>query len=802
MPTCDPLLLVDIHHSGYYGWGVWRAADVAERWTAETVERLMRHSSYKMGLNLGAQTYENSPRLAARIREWMQLFPGRIYLAGGDYGQTTACVRSGESNIRQLTVGLETIQQTLGERPTVWSMSEPGNFAQLPQLLCDLGYRGALLRIHGPGQGGSPTTIADAGVVAWEGPDGSVLTAIPEYAGDRERVEDDCPSGMWIMTRYRNDRAARGSYTLDDLLAWRDRMAASGIDPVVLSKDDDHNDQPANANWCMRAGHRLAADTEGDPRFRWVSLDELFDTLPEPQVRYAPPPELFETRKRCFCNYGHTGNRDWATDLDTDASILTAEFASTLAAACEHADASDDEALDQAWRLHLGAQNHDLSLVGSQILMYHLQYEAARYANGVRDRALRAISRDIEASGEYGAVVAFNPAGIDRCDYATITLPAAVAAQAVLTDDAGTVPWEVVERSAELTTMGFVARIPSLGWKAYQLRAGGSPATAARTRVDGRTVHNGAYSVTFGQDGGIEAISAAGDPVSLVEAGMGLVGDIAGASTRSRGEVEIDASGPLSVHVRERGRLSEFHGYAIDYRITPGLPTLHLTIGVQADHFSATPGAPGSAGDPGRKLEYSLRTPASRGAMQCHREQSMLISAYDPSLSPIFAAPGWVDHGGASGGLTILNRGAIGHRWLPEQRELNVILACGDISEFRAEIGLLPHTGDWRSSEAHRQGQLFGLPIRCTYEPSHPGARAATGSLAAVEPANVTVSAAFRKNGASYIRIWEHAGEHADVQFTRGGRTIAAQRVSLELAEREGGAHLTPRQIATFRLDD
>ena len=52
----EPLYLLDIHHSGYVGWGVWRGPEMPERWSAETVERLFRHEHYKMGLNLGAQT--------------------------------------------------------------------------------------------------------------------------------------------------------------------------------------------------------------------------------------------------------------------------------------------------------------------------------------------------------------------------------------------------------------------------------------------------------------------------------------------------------------------------------------------------------------------------------------------------------------------------------------------------------------------------------------------------------------------------------------------------------------------------
>lgn len=54
----EPFYLLDIHHSGYLGWG-----EMPELWTAETVERLYRHGHYKMGLNLGGQCYKGTPSL-------------------------------------------------------------------------------------------------------------------------------------------------------------------------------------------------------------------------------------------------------------------------------------------------------------------------------------------------------------------------------------------------------------------------------------------------------------------------------------------------------------------------------------------------------------------------------------------------------------------------------------------------------------------------------------------------------------------------------------------------------------------
>ena len=796
----DPLLLLDIHHSGYYGWGVWIASDAPEHWTAETVQRLMRHPHYRMGLNLGAQTYEQNPRFAERIREWMRMFPGRLFVTGGDYAQPTACVRTGESNVRQLTVGWAEIRRQLGVAVDIWTVSEPGNFAQLPQVLRELGYVGAVLRVHGPGQRGSLTTTCDAGCVWWEGPDGTRLPTVPEYEDDRLEPRASVPHSMWMMTRYRIARAIPGGYTLDDLWQWKERMAAKGISPVVMSKDDDHNDQPAINNLCMQGGHMLVADTEGDPRFRWVSAKELFDELPEPSWTYAPDPNLFETRVLSFCDYGFAGNKDWVADLAAEAKLRTADFVSVLAAKLVR-DQKTEELLSAAWKAHLGAQNHDLSLKPTLNLMYHLQYETGRMADEARDRALRPILRKLNTGDDLGAVVVFNPLGWARREYATVTLPAEVADQGVLYEDDALVPWEVVGREAELVTMGFVADVPPLGYRTYTMRRGNLATIRQRADVAGLTVRTPEYTVVFGSEGGIDALIPAGEGRSVVQLGsVGIVGDIGGKPCRSRGTLALDAEGPLSVIAREAGRMGDFHAYDITYRMTPGISSIMVSIRIAPEYVDKTPGAPGQAGDPSRKIEFSARLAEHLAPVTCTRKQPMLVWPYDASMSPIFAALTWVDYGGKDSGLALLNRGTIGQRWLAEEGEVNMILLAGRISEYRGELALLPHAGNWRTARVHEAGLGYGNPLFCVYEPPHSGSLAGQYSLAALEPEAVTVSSVFRESGRSYIRVWEHAGEPATLSFTRNGRPLNVQRVSLKLRRMRGGTSLRPRQIATFRL--
>ena len=797
----DPLLLVDIHHAAYYGWSVWTDIDAPERWTAETAERLMRHPGYCMGINLGGHCYEESPTLAGRIRAWLQMFPGRVDVTAGDYAQLTACVRGDEANLRQLTVGLETIQRVLGVRPRIWTMSEPGNFAQLPQVLADLGYTGALLRIHGPGQGGSATTTSEHGVVWWEGPDGTRIAAIPEYEGDRLRKENDCPEGMWMMTRYLNERASRGNYTLDDLWAWKESMEARGISPVVLSKDDDQNSQPSNNNLCMESGHALAADTEGDDRFRWITAHDLFEEIPEPSHVYRPGAELFETRKKSFCDYGHDGNKDWVVDLLADNALRDAEFATVLAAGLGYDGDSAEDVLDAAWREHLGAQNHDLSLKGSANLMYHLQFQATRAAHETFDETLGPVFADID-TGDHGAVIVTNPHGWERAEYATVTLPADATEEMSLHDGEDAVPWEVVRTEAELVTMGFVARAPALGYRAYRL-VPETRSSQTGVEISGLIVKSDAFTVTFGETGGIVSLIPAGDDRSVVRrggeaaAGIAIAGDVGGETCRSGGELNIRRDG-VSVVAEERGMLGATHEYAITYRIAPDAPYIMLDIAIVPNYTD--PDKPGAVGDPDRKVELELRLADHVRPERCVRRQPLLVDEYDPANDPTFAAVNWCDYGAEGPGIAVLNRGSIGQRWDRDAGVANTILWNGGNRGLEWQLALMSHAGGWRSARVHEAGTGYAAPLRCVFEPGHAGPLPGAHSVAAVTPDNVTVSSAFRRDGRSYVRVWEHGGEVADASFTSGGSALAVERVSLELDAGKGGTLIGAREIATYRL--
>ncbi len=800
-----PLLLLDIHHSGYLGWGVWCGQEKPEAWTAETVERLVRHKRYKMGLNLGAQTYEWSPQFASRIRKWLADFPDRFFITGGDYAQPTACVRTGESNLRQILYGLEVIRDHLGVEVSIWTVSEPGNFSQLPQVLLSLGYRGAVMRVHGPGQQGSLTPRVDAGVIWWEGPDGSRIKSVPEYTEDRLDPKAVVPHSMWMMTRYRNPNAARGNYTLDDLWKWKEAQEANGITPVVMSKDDDQNNQPAGNNLCMTSGHLLAADTEDDERFRWVTVEELFDCLPEPGLTLAADPNLFETRKFSFCDYGYRSNADWISDFQAEAALRMGDF-STVMADRLGTDENYEGEMREAWKRHLMAQNHDLTLKSTLNLELHLQYEAQRLAEGVRDRALKPLFENIDTGSDLGAVVVFNPLGWNRTDYAQISLPADIAERGRLFDGEAYIPWEIVRRDAERVIMGFVAKLPALGYRAYIIHTRDSqnePPQSSTLRADGETlrVETGHYIAQLLSEGGIKGIwTKEGTCVADFDS-LRLSGDIGGDFRRSQGRISSIQVGPISATAVEEGRIGPHYRYQMTYRFTDSIPYIAIDVSLMADFRDGEPGAPDIIGSPDRKLGVGIRFPEIMGPIVFMRKQPFLVWRYDPALDPVFASLYWVDLSGPDAGITMLNKGTIGYRWDPDEREISNILASGRIGEMSCSFGLLPHDGNWLKSSAHQVGLGFGNPFYCAYEPAHPGNLPRKFQLCSVEPGTVTVSSVFRANGKTYIRLFEHAGRSTALNVNTLEGIASTKMVDLRLRPIEREQNIRAHEIVTLELD-
>ena len=113
----------------------------------------------KTCINLDARAYEfmaeKFPEVAARLKKY--LAAGKVELIGGTYGQPMGTTIGGESNIRQMVVGRETIRKALDYEMVTFLEEEEFTHPQIPQIGRSAGFRYAsLAQLDTWGRAGCP----------------------------------------------------------------------------------------------------------------------------------------------------------------------------------------------------------------------------------------------------------------------------------------------------------------------------------------------------------------------------------------------------------------------------------------------------------------------------------------------------------------------------------------------------------------------------------------------------------------------------------------------------------------------
>jgi alpha-mannosidase len=135
----------------------------------------------KTCLELDALAYEfmaeKCPEVADRLKKY--LAEDKVELIGGTYGQPLGSMFSGESNIRQLVYGRETIRKALNYEVATFLDEEEFSHPQIPQIALGAGYRYAsLAQVDTWGRAGIPYLEVNA--FHWKGMDGTTILSTPK----------------------------------------------------------------------------------------------------------------------------------------------------------------------------------------------------------------------------------------------------------------------------------------------------------------------------------------------------------------------------------------------------------------------------------------------------------------------------------------------------------------------------------------------------------------------------------------------------------------------------------------------
>jgi alpha-mannosidase len=175
------LYYVDGYHGGSRGHmpaGSWR----------DILNAMRAIPEWKISLDIEPASWDDlrreDPQAYRELRGLLEdrAVNARVEMVNGTFSQPFGWANGGESNIRQLLRGRDKIHEHF---PNVvietYAVQEPCWSSCLPQLLRSLGFNAAVLKNPGTAWGGYSAGF-DAETVAWVGPDGTSIPAVPRYA--------------------------------------------------------------------------------------------------------------------------------------------------------------------------------------------------------------------------------------------------------------------------------------------------------------------------------------------------------------------------------------------------------------------------------------------------------------------------------------------------------------------------------------------------------------------------------------------------------------------------------------------
>ena len=169
------------NHWSYTGIGWQLGIESCVLSATDAMEMADRAPHVKTCLELDALAYklmaEKFPEVAARLKKY--LAADKVEVIGGTYGQPMGTMFSGESNIRQLVYGRETIRKALDYEVATFLDEEEFSHPQIPQIALGAGYRYAsLAQVDTWGRTGIPYLEVNA--FKWKGMDGSEILSTPK----------------------------------------------------------------------------------------------------------------------------------------------------------------------------------------------------------------------------------------------------------------------------------------------------------------------------------------------------------------------------------------------------------------------------------------------------------------------------------------------------------------------------------------------------------------------------------------------------------------------------------------------
>ncbi|HVP92040.1 MAG TPA: glycoside hydrolase family 38 C-terminal domain-containing protein [Terriglobales bacterium] len=708
---------------------------------------------------------------------------------GGMWSEPDLNMPDGEALARQLLYGKRYFLDKFGCDVTVgWNPDAFGHNWQLPQVLSKAGIRYYVFERCAPDK--TP-------FFWWEGRDGSRILAY-------------VPPGWYLVD-------------LKDGLSTVLKDAASETaikDFLILYGAGDHGGGPRDSDVAAIEKYR---DDPGQPKMVFSDPAAFFKKIEAsgadiPVVRR----ELNFTFPACYTTQVETKRRN----RSSESLLLQAERFSALAVASGFRDYYPERDIDEAWKIVLRNQFHDI-LDGSAIGPVYdetgrFYREAAARGQRALDFSLETITSQVDTRGEGFPLVVYNPLAWDRSEPALVEV--AVPREKVkpgegtvrIYDGEGTgVRSQILERRVEgdtvlLRVLFMAMSVPSLGYRLYRavpmpsspfevagvnsadglvarenefenayLKVRLDPKTGWITSLYDKTARREVFS---GPANALQSIVDEPESMSAWELGLkGLPVDI-GASGAT---IEVVESGPVRAVLRVKTR---FHDSTFEQDLTlyAGLPRLDCRMRLDWQE---------------RNLMIKAAFPVNLNGGQAEFEIPY-GSATRPADGTEVPALRWVDFSdpAAGAGLSLLNDGKYGFDVMGTTVRMSIIHGAtapdpeADRGRHEFLYALYPHAGTWQDADTVRRGYELGYPLIVRTAMAHKGTLPAVHSFLRASPSNVVLSSLKMESGYNsrsvILRLYEAFGRRTEARVSF---PWPVQAVATDLIERSiaGAAILT-----------
>jgi alpha-mannosidase len=700
------------------------------------------------GANRYRMMREYYPADFARVKA--HVLAGRWFPSGSSMEENDVNVPSAESILRQLLYGSEFFRHEFGSTSAEFMLPDCFGFpASLPSILAHAGIIGfSTQKLTWHSANGIPFNVG-----VWEGPDGRGVIAALNPGSYTSRVQEDLSRSPEWLSRVREDGRRSGLFADYHYYGVGDQGGAPTDSSVM---------------WVERSV------TAGGP-LRVVSstAEQMFrDITPEQRSRlprYHGDLLLIEHSAGSITSEAYQKRWNHENEL-----LAGAAERASVAAAWLGGRAYPLARLNDAWTLVMGGQFHDILPGTSTPKAYQYSWNdqviALNQFAGVLGDAAAAVASRMNTTAQGTAVLVYNPLSIPREDVveATVRFPGGVpAAVRVVGPDGRAMPGQLAATSDSTATVLFRARVPSVGFAVYDVRAADRSPLSAGTElaVTDSSLENARYRIRLDANGDVASIVDKALRRELLAGPARLAFqhekptqwpawnmDWADQRQPPRGYL----GGPARVRVVERGPVRVALEIAREADSSRFVQTIRLAAGDAGNRIEIASAIDWKTAETALKATFVLT--AANPVATYNWEVGTIERASNDSTKYEVPSHQWLDLTDRSGGygVTLLT----GHKYgsdKPDERTLRLTLiytpgisgayedqGTQDWGHHEFLYGLAGHAGDWRRERSEWQAERLDQPLIAFESAKHEGTLGRSFSLLRTSSDRVRVLAVKR----------------------------------------------------------